>query len=68
MQYVVTILVDGRHVATSRFVNPDELEFITGLSGPLLWDFSTALKLTGKAMDVQRDESGVTVVIAHEEI
>ena len=68
MQYRVMILVDGVKAGGYREVHADDLEYFTELSGPTLWDFSTSLKLTGKAMDVERTPDGVRVVIAHEEI
>jgi hypothetical protein len=68
MKYTVTTLVDGSHVSTNRFVLEDDLEYHTELAGPDLHDFTTALMLTGQAMNVRRDAVGVTVVIAHEEI
>lgn len=66
--YTVITLVDGDRVASNRFVQADYLEYHTGLTGPDLWDFSTALKLTGQATHVQRDAVGVTVIVAYEEI
>lgn len=68
MQYTIITLVDGDRVACNRFCSPEHLEYHTGLSGPDLWDFSTALKLTGQAMHVYRDADGTTVIIGHEEI
>lgn len=68
MQYTVITLVDGDRVACNRFVSPEHLEYFTGLSGPDLWNFGNALKLTGQAIHVQRDADGVTAVVAHEEI
>lgn len=68
MNYTVIILMDGKRVYTYRNVEFDNLEYHTELTGPDLYDFTTALKLTGQAMNVRRDEYGVIVVVAHEEI
>jgi hypothetical protein len=68
MTYRVIILVDGVRAGGYREVHTQDLEYFTELSGPNLHDFSVALKLTGKAMDVERTPDGVRVVIAHEEI
>lgn len=68
MSYVVTILVDNQRVACNRNVLMEHVEYFTELTGPDLHDFVTALKLTGKAMDVRHDVTGVVVVLAHEEI
>ena len=68
MEYTVIILVDNQRIACNRYVDECNIEFFTELEGPDLHDFVTALKLTGKAMHVRRDATGVVVVLAHEEI
>lgn len=75
MKYAITVLVDGEVVSSFKTSFIEELEGRTDLAGPDLWDFTTTLKLTGKAIDVQRDAVdvqrdavGVTVTIAHEEL
>ena len=68
MEYTVIILVDGHRVATNRHVLMGHMPYVAELDGPDLHDFVTALKLTGKAMNVRHDATGVTVVLAHEEI
>lgn len=68
MRYVIMIIVDGRMIACNRQATVSDVEFLCELSGPSLWDFSTALSLTGKATDVRNDGYGTVVTVAHEEI
>lgn len=68
MKYTLMILIDGVLAYTDNGVTLNEIPERYELKGPDLWDFTTALKLTGKAMDVFRDAYGVIVTIAHEEI
>lgn len=68
MKYTLVVLIDGALAYTRNGVTLNGIPEKCELKGPDLWDFTTALKLTGKAMDVFRDAHGVIVTIAHEEI
>lgn len=68
MEYTVIILVDNQRIACNRYVDECNIEFFTELEGPDLRNFTAGLELTGTAMHVRRDATGVVVVLAHEEI
>lgn len=68
MSYTLIILVDGQRVSSNINASAEDVATLCELQGPDLWDFTTALKLTGKALDVRNDGYGAVVTIAHEEI
>lgn len=67
-KFTLMILVNGVRCARWTGLKFTEVGENSELTGPDLWDFNLALKLTGKAMEVRGDASSVTVIVAHEEM